>query len=107
MACEREERKLVWGFHWVWTQGSGLPCFNLLLEQKARAPRLSYQLSQMKVTRAGGKFTAVSCQTLKVQSDSLLNEVLLDSILSGHQENTPSFFFHLKLKEKVLDGSLW
>lgn len=76
----------------------------LLLVPKEETPRLSYQHAQMKVTRAGGELKAVSRQTSKVGSDSY-SEVPLDSILSGHQENTPSLFFYLKLKEKFLDKS--
>lgn len=44
----------------------------LLLTLKERAPRLSYQLAQMRISRAGGKLRGVSSQTLKVELDSLL-----------------------------------
>lgn len=58
----------------------GLFGLNLLLALKARAPMLAYPLSQMKVTRAGGKLKAV--RTHQKRSHILhYSEVPLDSIL--------------------------
>ena len=65
MTCENNKRSPVGVFIYGWGSGvgaghcEGLFGLNLLLALKARAPMLAYPLSQMKVTRAGGKLKAV------------------------------------------------